>query len=85
MYQFDTKCNSTTADLLRVASRPNRLIDQGAPVLTVLEQVLSLLKLLPLQLAAKDGSAVPRYSIGEVLTVHTDQTGDVWSREVCPA
>ena len=51
----------------------------------MLEQVLSLLKLLPLQLAAKDGSAVPSYSIGEVLTVHTDQTGDVGSREVCPA
>ena len=50
------------------ASRPDRLIDQGAPVLTLLEQVLSLLKLLPLQLAAKDGSAMHVHAVGEVLT-----------------
>ena len=33
---------------------------------------MSLLKLLPLQLAAKDGSAVPVYPIGEVLTGNAD-------------
>ena len=51
----------------------DRLIDQGAQVLVLLEWMLPLSKQLPLQLATKNCSAVPVHSIDEVLAGDADR------------